>query len=318
MATAVQRAQQQNEKVNQIFRNFNSKYGVKLSDEDLREFGFEPEDVLSSRSLSDEFDEIMKSTPNIVERTASDALLAELEAELEAQEKQNGNQSQTESEDDFEIIENTNIPSVENKKPKKGLFGIFGGNKPIAERTTKELLFILFKKVTQRNYLTVQLNFFNERKQKVMNEMQDKSIELKKRRLLSVLKAWMNVNNGQKPSDYSEEIERLNKNINNLKKYLNEKRGVSKDALESIEDGWEIIDDEETREARQQPSTPKKPIKKGWFGGKTKKGKKSNKRLNYKKSQRKNKQNKKKHTKKTQKKQRKTQLKKNKTKKSKK
>ena len=313
MAAVIQNLQQQNKKVNEIFRNFNDKYGVKLSDEDLREFGFEPEDVLMSRSFSDEFDEIMKSDPNIVERTASDAFLAELEAELEAQEKQNGNQSQTESEDDFEIIENTNIPSIENKKPKKR-FGIFGGNKPLAERTTKELLLILFKKVTRRNYLTIQLNLFNERKQKVMNEMRDKSIELKKRRLLSILRAWMNVNNGQKPSDYSQEIESLNKNINNLKKYLNEKRGVSKDAIESVEDGWEIIDDEETREARQQPSTPSKPKKKGWFGGNPKKGKKSK----HKKTQRKSKQNKKKHTKKHTKKQRKRQNKKGKTKKSKK
>lgn len=275
---------------------------IVITDEELREFGIEPQ---VSRTVSDEFDEIMKSEPNIVERTASDAFLQELEEEIEKEEQlksESQPDSEPQSEDEFEIIENTNIPSVENKKPKR--FGIFGGNKPIDERSTKDLLLFLSKMINQRNKLTVDLNLLYNRKQQIMDS--DLSAEMKKKRLLSVLKAWMSVRKGEKPTDYSQKIKDLNTRINTLKKYLLEKRDITNQTLEVVEDGWETIDKDEIAEARQQPVTPSKPKKSSWFGGKPKKGKKSNKKSHHKKTQRKNKQNKKKSTKK----QRKTQVKK--------
>lgn len=282
---------------------------IVITDEDLREIGIEPQ---VSRTVSDEFDEIMKNNPNIVERTASDAFLQELEEEIEKEEQlksQSQPESEPETEDEFEIIENTNIPSVENKKPKR--FGIFGGNKPIDERSTKDLLLFLSKMINQRNKLTIDLNLLDTRKKQIMDS--NVSAELKKKRLLSVLKAWINVRKGVKPSEYSQKIKDLNTRINTLKKYLREKRDITNDTLEVVEDGWETIDKDELAEARQQPVTPSKPKKSSWFGGKTKVRRKSSKKSHRKKSQRKNKQYKKKSTRK----QRKSQLKK-KTKKNKK
>ena len=275
---------------------------IVITDEELREFGIEPQ---ISRTVSDEFDEIMKNDPNIVERTDSDAFLQELEEELDKEEQLKSKSqpdSEPQTEDEFEIIENISIPSVENKKPKR--FGIFGGNKAIDERSTKDLLLFLSKMINQRNKLTIDLSLLDNRKNQIMDS--DLTAEMKKKRLLSVLKAWMSVRNGVKPSEYSQKIKDLNIRINTLKKYLREKRDIANQTLEVVEDGWETIDKDEIVEARQQPVTPSKPKKSSWFGGKTKKGKKFNKKSYHKKTQRKNKQNKKKFTKK----QRKTQLKK--------
>lgn len=284
---------------------------IVITDEELREFGIEPQ---VSRTVSDEFDEIMKSNPNIVERTASDAFLQELEEEIEKEEQlksQSQPDSEPQTEDEFEIIENTNIPSVENKKPKR--FGIFGGNKPIDERSTKDLLLFLSKMINQRNKLTIDLSLLDNRKKQIMDS--DLSVEMKKKRLLSVLKAWMSVRKGVKPSEYSQKIKDLNTRINTLKKYLREKRNITVETLEVVEDGWETIDKDELAEARQQPVTPSKPKKSSWFGGKTRKGKKSNKKSHHKKTQRKNKPNKKKLTKKQRKTQHKKKTIKNKSKK---
>lgn len=282
---------------------------IVITDEELREFGIEPQ---VSRTFSDEFDEIMKSNPKILERTDSDAFLQELEAELEAEE-QLKSQSQRDSEpdsepqteDEFEIIENEDIPSVKNEKPKPKRFSIFGGSKPIDQRSTKNLLLILSNMINQRNKLTIDLSLLDNRKKQIMDS--DLSVEMKKKRLLSVLKAWRSVRNEKKPSDYSQKIKDLNTRIDTLKKYLREKRDITNETLEVIEDGWETFDNDELAEARRQPATPSKPKKSSWFGGKTKKGKKSKKKLYHKKTQRKNKQNKKKSTKK----QRKSQFKKN-------
>lgn len=283
---------------------------IVITDEELREFGIEPQ---VSRTFSDKFDKIMKSNPNIVERTDSDALLQELEAELEAEE-QLKSQSQRDSEpdsepqteDEFEIIENTNIHSVKNEKPKPKRFSIFGGNKPIDQRSTKDLLLLLSKMITQRNKLTINLSLLDTRMKQITDS--DLTAEKKKKKLLSVLKAWTSVRKGEKPSDYSQKIKDLNTRINILKKYLREKRDITNETLEVIEDGWETIDNDEIAEARRQPVTPSKPKKSSWFGGKskTKKGKKFKKKLYHKKTQRKNKQNKKKSIKK----QRKSQFKK--------
>ena len=278
---------------------------IVITDEELRKFGIEPQ---VSRTFSDEFDEIMKSKPKILERTDSDAFLQELEAELEAKEQlksQSQRDSEPQTKDGFVIIENEDIPSVKNEKPKPKRFSIFGGSKPIDQRSTKNLLLILSNMINQRNYLTINLNLFDNRKQKIMDS--NLSAERKKERVLSVLKAWRSVRNEKKPSDYSQKIKDLNTRINTLRKYLREKRDITNETLEVIEDGWETFDNDELAEARRQPATPSKPKKSSWFGGKTKKGKKSKKKLYHKKTQRKNKQNKKKSTKK----QRKSQFKKN-------
>ena len=227
------------------------KYDIEITDEELKQYGIEPE---VSRTLSEEFSELMKEQPNIVEKTLSDALLEELEAEIEQEEALKENKqvkSTEESEDEWEMVEDKNIPSVENKKPKK--FGLFGGTK-LNDIPTKALLLQFGKMINERNFYSKELKLINDKKTEIMNNT-SLSAEQKKERILRALRSWINARNGAKPTEYAEKIKTVNNRINTLSKYLKEKREVNPDDLESIENGWEPLQEEEIEEAKRSSSS---------------------------------------------------------------
>ena len=261
-----------------VFRVRTAKdYDIEITDDDLRAYGIEPE---KTKTLNEEFDEIMRDEPNLVEKTLSDALLEELEAEIKAEEAEKaekGNETEVDTEDEWEVIENKNIPSVKNKKSK--LFGLFGGSK-LDEIPTKTLLLQFGKTIHERNFYSQQLKTFTDKKSQIMNN-DSLSAEKKKERILSILRAWITAHKGIKPTDYAEKIKVVNNRINSLKKYLKDKRGVNADDLDSIENGWETLQEEEIEEAKKassnaesKPSAQKPKKFFGLFGGKkTRKGK---------------------------------------------
>ena len=279
--------------------------------------------VLTKKDLgevSEEFiQRISREYPDIVERTASQALIEELEKELEEElQKELEEELQKEEEEklkEYEIIGDiTNIPSVENIKPVTKRFGFMGGVK----KTTKELLELLLKMIVKRNQLTLELRILHEHKQRIMMNS-SLNEEKKKQRMLIILKYWISVRKGKKPTDYAKTIKLLNDKIESLKKYLNEERSISEDTLKLVENSSvlnrENNGNEQATEAIQQPATNSTRKR---VGGKNKKSNKNKKKSQLKNTQRKNKQNKKKISKKQRKTQRKTQVKNRKTKKNKK
>jgi len=261
--------------------------------------------VLTKKDLgevSEEFiQRISREYPDIVERTASQAMIEEFEKELAKEEEEELQKILNE----YEIIEDiTNIPSDGVDLTKR--FGFMGGVK----KTTKELLELLLKMIVKRNQLTLELRILHEHKQRIMMNS-SLNEEKKKQRMLIILKYWISVRKGKKPTDYAKTIKLLNDKIESLKKYLNEERSISEDTLKLVENS-SVLNRENNGNEQATNSTRKR------VGGKNKKSNKNKKKSQLKNTQRKNKQNKKKISKKQRKTQRKTQVKNRKTKKNKK
>ena len=268
--------------------------------------GLTPED---EREIEEYLDKLETETEIEIEPQAEDDILRQLEEELEEEERLKSESQQIEedsepqTEDEFVFIENTDeIPSVPNKKP-EGILSKFGlrkkgGAKRIQQMKNSELLSELFDAIGIRNHIEEDLASL-KRLYKKTEANEDLSDEEKRQIMRKAIKRWsrprqVNIR------EYFQLKRVLDLKIELLKKYIREKRGIADEIINRME----TINAEAREKARKQLGIPK-------IGGKTKKGKKSNKRSKYRKTQRKNKQNKKKTTKKQRKPKNKRKTKKN-------